>query len=130
MTEVVLKIGDKTDDGWIYAGESPDTHKSFYVAPKDDYKSNWFDAVDQAKYLQKWTKGIRLPTKNELNQIFNNKAKIGGFDASGEDGAGWYWSSDSIKSPYNEDYPWSKRFSDGAETYNRISTSSVRFVRD
>ena len=34
-----------------------------------------------------------MPTKEELNVLFNNRAEIGGFNETGSDPAGWYWSS-------------------------------------
>jgi hypothetical protein len=33
-----------------------------------------------------------MPTKSELNVLFNNRAAIGGFDLSGSEPSGWYWS--------------------------------------
>src|SRR5215469_1416613 len=39
----------------------------------------------------------RVPTKNELNVLFNNRAAIGGFNVSGSTpGWYWYWSSSSL----------------------------------
>ena len=38
-------------------------------------------------------KDFRVPTKNELSVLFNNRAAIGGFNVTGSIPAGWYWSS-------------------------------------
>src|SRR5690349_5379339 len=35
----------------------------------------------------------RVPTTDELNVLFNNRATIGGFDVTGSVPAGWYWSA-------------------------------------
>ena len=37
--------------------------------------------------------GWRLPTKDELNILYVNKVKIGGFAEDGPDGFAYYWSS-------------------------------------
>jgi hypothetical protein len=67
-----------------------------------------------------------VPTKNELNVLFNNRAAIGGFDISGSDPSGWYWSSSS----FNIWLAWGRRFSDGYQDYyNKYNPSSVRCVR-
>ncbi len=63
----------------------------------------------------------RLPTIKELNSLYKNMDKIGGFDKSGE-----YWSS-------NEDnYGWARclLFIDGKQYWNmKVSGLEVRCVR-
>ena len=49
---------------------------------------NWNDAIAKCNKLGE---GWRLPTKNELNKLYNNKKKIGGFKDSYLDD--FYWSS-------------------------------------
>ena len=51
-----------------------------------------------------------MPTKAELNVLFRNRAAIGGFDTTGSNPAGWYWSSSRF---YNG--AWAQRFSDGIQ---------------
>lgn len=67
-----------------------------------------------------------VPTKAELDVVFNNRAAIGGFNVTGSDPAGWYWSS-------SQNYlwtAWGQRFSDGYQGLNYNSLhSSVRCVR-
>src|ERR1700733_12112296 len=92
------KIGNKMPDGTIYAGVSPDTGSPIYAMPTDAPRTLTFnEAADHAKKLNRekylgyddW----RLPTKTELNVLFNNRAAIGGFDISDSLPTGWYWSS-------------------------------------
>ena len=68
----------------------------------------------------------RVPTKGELNVLFRNRAAIGGFDESGSDPAGWYWSSSQIII-FDA---WGQRFSDGYQNYGYKGVdSSLRCVR-
>jgi hypothetical protein len=119
--------GDKMPDGTIYASMSPDTGKAMYTTLADAPLTMRFNkattyATDlDAHGHQDW----RLPTKNELNVLFNNKAAIGGFDATDSD-AGSYWSS-SQEDDYNA---WGQPFSDGDQiTHQKCIRSSVRCVR-
>ena len=125
-----VQPGEKMPDGTIYAGTSPDTHKPMYTTPGDaPLTMKWQAAMDYAKGLEAhghddW----RLPSKNELNVLFNNRASIGGFNVSDYDPADaeCYWSGTQM----NERYAWDQRFSDGYQIYGdaRIH-SSVRCVR-
>ena len=125
------KIGNKMPDGTIYAGVSPDTGSPIYAMPTDAPLTLTFnEAADHAKKLNRekylgyddW----RLPTKTELNVLFNNRAAIGGFDVSGSVPAGWYWAATQI----NRWSAWDQRFEDGAQdSYNKDDHSSLRLVR-
>jgi hypothetical protein len=122
------KPGDKIPDGTIYAGISPDTGKAMYATPKNaPLTMKWKAAMEYAAKLdarghQDW----RVPTKGELDVLFNNRAEIGGFNVSGSDPAGWYWSS--LQSNFND--AWDQRFSDGYQYTNSESfASSLRCVR-
>lgn len=67
----------------------------------------------------------RVPTKGELNVLFQNRAAIGGFNETGSDPAGWYWSSSPL---YGDG--WVQRFSDGYQNDDyRLNDSSLRLVR-
>ncbi len=67
----------------------------------------------------------RAPTKGELNVLFRNRTAIGGFDESGSDPAGWYWSSSPDLS-----LAWGQRFNDGHQgNGTRNLASSLRCVR-
>ena len=122
------KIGDKMPDGAIYAGISPDMHKPLYATPVTAIGHyDWNKGAEYCAALK--TNGHpdwRLPTKDELNVLYNNSAAIGGFDTSGLETFGWYWSS----SEGDHGLVWGQRFSDGTQG-NHLKTydSSVRCVR-
>jgi hypothetical protein len=124
-------IGDHMPDGTIYAGISPDTGKPIYAMPADAWLTMTFNgATEYAQGLntQKahghddW----HVPTKNELNVLFNNHAAIGGFNVTGSYPAGWYWSASQ-----NDTWDaWCQRFSGGYQTYlNKVYRTAVRCVR-
>ena len=121
------KVGDRMLDGTVYAGDSPDTGKPMYATPTDASLMKWKEAMDYTATLnayghQDW----RLPTKGELNVLFNNRAAIGGFNVSGSTPAGWYWSGTQVY----EWRAWVQRFSDGYQIINdKDHHSSVRCVR-
>jgi hypothetical protein len=122
------RVGDKMPDGSVYAGISPDTGKPMYTTPASaPLTMKWKQAMDYAAKLdghghQDW----RVPTKSELNVLFNNRAAIGGFDISGSNPAGWYWSS-SQGSNYGA---WDQRSSDGGQLNDgKDVDSSLRCVR-
>jgi uncharacterized protein DUF1566 len=123
------KIGDRMPDGTIYAGISPDTGKPMYTTPADvSLTMQWKEAMDYAaKFHAHGHEDWRLPTKGELNVLFNNRAAIGGFDVSGSVPGGWYWSG----TQFNKWSAWDQRFSDGDQNYNfaKDLRSSIRCVR-
>jgi hypothetical protein len=122
------KPGDKMPDGTVFAGVSPDTGKPMYATPADaPLTMRWKAAMEYAAKLDAHGQDDwRVPTKSELNVLFNNRAAIGGFDESGSSPAGWYGSS----SQYDGSYAWDQRFSDGVQ-YNdtKYGDSSLRCVR-
>jgi hypothetical protein len=126
------KIGEKMPDSTLYASISPDTGRAMHAMPIDAPLTLTFNEAQ--KYAQcvsaQKTYGHddwRLPTKNELNVLFNNRAAIGGFNVSGSDRAGWYWSSSSS----HKWGAWGQRFKDGYQDYNvyKDVDSSVRLIR-
>jgi hypothetical protein len=122
------KIGDKMPDGTVFAGISPETNKPMYVTPKDASLTMMFnDAQDYvAKVDAHGHRDWRLPTPAELNVLFNNRAAIGGFEVTGSNPSGWYWSS----SQNNNWHAWGLRFSDGLQNNDhKHNLSSVRPVR-
>lgn len=61
-----------------------------------------------------------LPSKDELNQLFLNKAAIGGFTSD------YYWSS----SEGNSVFAWSQKFDTGAQLADqKLSNRRVRAIR-
>jgi hypothetical protein len=123
------QIGDKMADGTIYAGVSPDTGKAMYATPQDAPGTYTFNQA--AQYVGNLDAhghhDFRAPSKSELNVLFNNRAAIGGFNVTGSNPAGWYWSF----SPYGNDGAWAQRFSDGHQVYSDRDDgySSLRCVR-
>jgi len=122
------KIGDQMPDGTIFAGISPETNQPMYAPSSDAPLTYTFnEAKAYAKKLdedghQDW----RVPTKAELNLLFNNRAAIGGFCLAGDDLAGWYWSS----SPAASWGAWAQRFSDGSQgDSDKTFSVSLRCVR-
>jgi hypothetical protein len=105
--------GDKMPDGTVFAGISPDTNKPMYATPADASLTMTFNDAQEyaAKLDAHGHKDWRVPTKAELNVLFNNRAAIGRFDISGSHPAGWYWSA----SPSKLCLAWCQRLSDGAQ---------------
>jgi hypothetical protein len=131
MSEVSTKetkIGEEMPDGTVYAGISPDTGKAMYATAADAPLTYTFNQAQ--KYAEELDahghKDWRVPTKAELNVLFKNRAAIGGFNETGSDPAGWYWSS----SQDSTNYAWDQRFSDGNQGNNgKVYDSSLRCVR-
>ncbi len=67
-----------------------------------------------------------LPSRDELNQLYLNRAAIGGFHTASGDR---YWSSSEVES--NPNYAWSQYFVDGSQYYGSYEyiTYRVRAVR-
>ena len=123
-----VKVGDKMPDGTIYAGVSSNTGKAIYATPADASLTMNFNEANEyaAKLDAHGHKDWHVPTKAELNVLFNNRAAIGGFNVTGSGPAGWYWSS-SQSNKWNASV---QRFSDG-EQFNLLKDIhlSVRCVR-
>ena len=78
---------------------------------------NWYDAKI---YCKKLGAGWRLPTKDELNMLYENKEEIGGFASN------YYWSSTEVD--YN--YAWIQNFFNGYQSNNNKNYYNyVRAVR-
>ncbi len=123
-----VEIGGKMPDGTVYAGISPDTGKAMYTTPADApliYTFN--EAKEYAVSLDPYGhRNWRVPTKSELNVLFNNRAAIGGFDLTGSYPSGWYWSASLQHRTWHR---WDQRFSDGFQDTNLSDfRSSVRCV--
>ena len=121
------EIGDEATDGWIYAGESPETGKPMYVAPEDSRKLTWAEAAKAAEDLQAQGIDARLPSQKELREIFCSRAAIGGFVEELNPDS-WYWSSKAY-----EDIPAKHltiRVTNGFICAQDNTRSSVRLVRN
>jgi hypothetical protein len=119
---------DVMPDGTVFAGISPDTNKPMYATPADASLTMKFNEAQEyaTKLDAHGHRDWRVPTKSELNVLFNNRAAIGGFDVSGSGPAGWYWSA----TPNYVWLAWCQRFSDGRQSdHGKDLLSSVRLVR-
>jgi hypothetical protein len=107
--------------------------ENFEVAQYDFNKEmKWHDAI---KACEKLGEGWRLPNKDELNILYQNKNKIGNFENRS------YWSCTSVEgntsnegtNEYKRSFAWA-RFFDGKEgefvTTLKIYTHSVRAIRN
>ena len=80
-------------------------------------KMNWEDAMADCEALGD---GWRLPDKDELNLLYQNKEAIGGFATN------YYWSSTET----DANYAWDQSFYGGVQNLNyKASTYYVRAVR-
>src|SRR5579884_2143676 len=113
---VDLKPGEKAADGTIFAGISPDTGRPMYTTPADaPFAVTFQQATNYANSLEAFGhRDWRVPTKAELNVLFNSRAAIGGFDCSDLNSGSWYWSS----TPTNSGARWQQRFSNGFQYWN------------
>jgi hypothetical protein len=135
--KVGTKPGDRMADGTVYAGISPDTGKAMYATPADAPLTYTFNQAQKyaAKLEAHGHQDWRVPTKKELDVLFNNRAAIGGFNVTGSDPAGWYWSSSQnfflLAWAERFSLAWAQRFSDGDQSkYGyKDDASSLRCVR-
>jgi hypothetical protein len=83
---------------------------------------NWYEAK---KACAKIGDGWRLPTKDELIYIFQNRSKIGGFSKGG------YWSSTDYKYENdNDNAAWYLSFDSGLQLKSlRSNPALVRAVK-
>jgi hypothetical protein len=129
-----LEIGDKMNDGTIYAGISPTTHQRMYAEPArwtpSTHAKDFYEAATYAKALQVGDKhDFRVPDKEELNVLFQNRAKGALKDTFNSDGTeidGYYWSSTLGKIRG----AWCQRFTTGEQECCPTDVlTSVRCVR-
>ena len=89
------------------------------VAENDFPKAMYWE--DAKKACAKLGKGWRLPTKDELNFLYLNKDKIGGF----ADGIYWSSTEDNDGSAWEQDFDIGEQYND----FSKGSKFSVRAVR-
>ena len=131
--------GDKMSDGSIYAGISPDTGKPMYAAATDAPQLMTFEQAKAyaASLDAHGHKDWRVPSKAELQALFDNRSAIGGFNETGLDFAGYYWSGSPYTEPnqflkpeHRDVVSWAQRFSDGERAgHFHFDPYSVRCVR-
>jgi hypothetical protein len=123
-----VEIGDAMPDGTVYAGVSPESGKAMFTTAADAPATCTFEEAQEyaAKLDAHGHQDWRVPTKGELKVLFVNRKVIGGFEESGSDPVGWYWSS----SPSSRRNAWAQRFSEGyQDTSHKYYYTSVRCVR-
>ena len=121
-------LGQRMPEGTVYAGVSPEAGTPMSTTQADapglyTYKNgaDYCSALEAGGH-QDW----RVPTKGEIDVLFENRDAIGGFNISGSYPAVWYWSS----SPFDYDSAWDQRFSDGDQGIDlKRDGSSLRCVR-
>jgi hypothetical protein len=138
---VIFNVGDPMVDGTVYAGISPDTGRPMYTTREDAISTPFFGGEKLAFTFNQAAKLVdqlnaeryrghddwRMPTGEELNVLFNNRAAIGRFD--GDDGvpAARYWSSTES---YRGLTALSRNFSNGREACDyKLDALSLRLVR-
>ena len=109
-------VGDDTSD-------SPETIEieGLLVMKVDLGKMTWAEAGEAC---EKMGDGWRLPTKDELNMLYENKSTIGGFVY------GDYWSS--TENPNLSTDVWCQNFKMGMKSisWNKTETHYARAVHD
>jgi hypothetical protein len=142
MTEAkqVLKSGDDSSigfgageamaDGTVFAGSL--NGKAIFTTPTDAPLTYTFnEAADFARQLNAQTflahDDWRVPTKGELNVLYNNRTAIGGFNA-GSYPKGCYWPSSQADNV--EWGAWNQWFFTGTQSvYGKDISASLRCVR-
>lgn len=105
---------------------------TYYVAPDPGNIMLWNDANSYCNNLTVYgLSGWRLPTKDELVQMYSERSSIGGFHTGSWNNVSFYWSSTS--SPNN--YYYYVKFSDGGVGYympgymNQYNEARARPIR-
>jgi hypothetical protein len=105
---IVMHVGQKMDDGSIYAGISPDTGKTMFAAQADVSLSVTFNQAQDcaAAMIAHGRRDWRVPSRGELKVMFDNLAAIGGFDRGK-----WYRSA-TQETNFSA---WCQNFGDGRQ---------------
>lgn len=128
------EIGQRMDDGTIYAGVDPENESNdLFTTPKDvSSVMKWNAAMKYAADLdvhghQDW----KLPNQSQLNVLYKNKDKgalSGTFNETGSYPVCWYWSSSELHDFANR--AWMQRFNDGNQNWDdEHNVASLRPVR-
>ena len=116
--------GDIQPDRTIYVGISPDTHRPFYVQPRDmPHPMSWNRSMDGAQIFEAYQHNDwREPTKGELSMMYKIAAKLG-LDKDDQ----WHWASDV--NPKNDDTAWVERINCTGQYVWKGLTLATRYVR-
>jgi hypothetical protein len=130
-TNTFPAIGDRMPDGTVFAGISPDTGRPMYATPENaTLAMKWNRAMEYASVLgDHGRRDWRVPSENELNVLFNNRAAIGGFVTHGLTPQSWYWSSQQDKGLRPDICAVAQHFKDGEQASDyKFHKLSVRCV--
>ncbi len=121
LAPVTYTVGDTFPDGRIVFYVDVSGEHGLEAQPFDEGNLNWYEAGTAA---DAHGPGWRLPTKSELDLMYNNLylQGLGGFPGLS------YWSS----TEFSSDLAWGQFFGDGSQLGNfdkDINTLSVRAVR-
>ena len=112
-----INIGDKKDGGIVFWVDSTGAH-GLIAAIKDLGKFTWDNAVTACK---KQGEGWHLPGKDELDKLYHNKQKVGGFASAN------YWGTAEFE---GISFPSPQNFGNGIQGRgNKNGVYSVRAVR-
>jgi len=124
------EAGDRMPDDSVAAGELGG--QQLFAMPQDaEVRKDFNEAAAYVKQLNEekafghddW----RVPSKEELMLLYNNHARIGGFNVTSGTDASWYWSS----APHDSLSAWCQDFSGGGQNNDyRLVPRSVRAVRN
>jgi hypothetical protein len=120
-----LAMSDRT----LYAGKLPNSNESLFTTPADaPGRYHWDKAIEYCRNSKAFGHhDWRVPTKEELAVLFDNRAAIGSFNLTGLRSGGWYWSSSTGYNTYNA---WAQRFNDGLHgDEDKDTSASLRCVR-
>jgi hypothetical protein len=127
------EAGQKMPDGSIYAGVAAGGEQVFTLPEDLDGLMNFEKAQECAARLNRgkalghddW----RLPTREELTLLFNNKARIAGLDSKKD--IGWPVGAYLSSTPAGAGEVWGRYFPRGNEerVHCQINSLGVRYVR-
>lgn len=117
INAVTYEIGDVLFDNSIVFWVDETGQHGMAAQPFDDAAGNWYVAKEHA---ENHGPGWRLPTKHELNLLFQQQHVVGGFAAP------YYWSS----TDYDVDNAWYQLFGNGSQfATGKLFPLGVRAVR-
>ena len=97
------KVGDKKNGGIVFFVDGTGQH-GLIADVKDLGKFDWNNAIIACKNKGA---GWYLPSKDELNMLYQNKDKVGSFEIV------FYWSSSEVGNVYGDDSAWGQDFFTG-----------------
>lgn len=118
VNSIVYNLGDiLADGGIIFHLDASRKHGLAAQSTNVNKRVTWVDAMHLA---EAHGLGYHLPTKKELNLLYQKKAIVGGFSNT------HYWSS----TEYDSNFAWYQHFFNGNQNYNtKYDTLRMRAIR-